>query len=192
MYVDVYAEGVWVSSGVSTLAAGCAVGTNVMEILFSSQPACPSSSSRAISVAPVGEKWAALPAQPFLQAAAEQASASIVSFGSLWRACLFWDIVGREGPRRWGEVCASALGEGITAPWRTSVRRHFVFNLFLLFIPPVKQRLLHKWGDRDQDVPLLCGSFLSSHPAWSSRPFGSCQHCLTSGLFLRPGLAVLS
>lgn len=43
-------------------------------------------------------------------------------------------IVGRRGPRRWGEVCAS--GEGMPSPWRTSVRPSSLgFSLFLLSTP---------------------------------------------------------
>lgn len=57
----VYTEGVWVSSGVSV----CAVGTEVMETLVSSQPSESSSFSlMVISVVPAGETWTG--SAPFL------------------------------------------------------------------------------------------------------------------------------
>lgn len=153
-------------------------------------------SSRARSVAPAGERWAALPAQPFLQAAADQGSAGIVCplahSGELASSGTLWEEGAQEGGAKYGHLHS---GRELLPPRGPQSDLTLFLTSSCCLSPQLSNassQCWHKWGDRDQNIPLVYGSFLSSHPAWSSRSFGSCQHCLTSGLFLSPGLAVWS
>lgn len=153
-------------------------------------------SSRARSVAPAGERWAALPAQPFLQAAADQGSAGIVCplahSGELASSGTLWEEGAQEGGAKYGHLHS---GRELLPPRGPQSDLTLFLTSSCCLSPQLSNassQCWHKWGDRDQNIPLVYGSFLSSHPAWSSRSFASSQHCLTSGLFLSPGLAVWS